>query len=397
MTSSRLPSSSARRWTEASSDNAARPPNRALLRPGPGAAAVRGYHGIGMAPTSSPPSNSALRLLLGAAAVGVLVLVLKTLSAVLIPFLQAGFVAILASYPVSFLERKRVPRALAAIGTVVCLLAVIVLIATLLATGIARAGADLPRYEARIERAVLSLLASLEEYGLETPPGYLLSLFEPGAILKLAANLVGQVGGKAAQIFFVMLIAIYALLDAPRLRERMDRVFANDDKPVRSEGYATVIYRYLIIKTIVSIGTGGTAGLLLALIGVDYALLWGLLAFLLNYIPQIGSIIAALLPVLLALIMMGPLHAVLTLLAFLVANFIFGNVLEPRLLGERFGLPVTLILFSLALWGSIFGITGFFLAVPLTMAVIFGLERYPEARPLAHVLGGSTFELAKKV
>jgi AI-2 transport protein TqsA len=346
-----------------------------------------------MVPAEQHRYDSVLRFLLGAAALCVILFMLHTLRGLFAPFLQATFVAIIASYPVSFLERRRVPRAVGSVLMVLLILIVALVTASLVGAGVASAGSDLAQYDAKLEEFGRGIVSWVESYGLELSPDILDSLIQTPAIVKFAGGLAREIGGRTVQAFFVMLIAIYFLLDAPQVGQRMERISRGKKTASgRAEGYTTIIYRYLTIKTLASIGTGLTVGILLALLGVRHASLWGLLALLLNFIPQVGSLIAAIPPIALALLTMGPFYGLGTLVVFVIANFIFGNVVEPRLLGERFGLPVALILFSLALWGWVFGVTGVFLAVPLTMAVLFALERTPETRRLAHVLGGSNFE-----
>ena len=147
------------------------------------------------------------------------------------------------------------------------------------------------------------------------------------------------------------------------------------------------IDRYVLIKTYIGLGTGVTAGILIAIIGVDHAFLWGLLTFLLNYIPNVGSIIAAVPPILLALLEMGPWPALLVAVTYLVVNVGFANILEPRVMGEGLGMSPVTILVSLLLWGWVFGPTGVLLAVPIGIALRSSLERSEETRWIAILLG----------
>ena len=129
---------------------------------------------------------------------------------------------------------------------------------------------------------------------------------------------------------------------------------------------------------------------LLALIGVDYPVLWGALAFLLNFIPNIGSIIAAVPPVLLALIQLGVAQAALVAGGFLVINMAIGNFLEPRYMGQGLGLSTLVVFLSLVFWGWVLGPVGMLLSVPLTIAVKIALEVRPDTRWMAIMLGSVT-------
>ena len=145
--------------------------------------------------------------------------------------------------------------------------------------------------------------------------------------------------------------------------------------------------RYLGIKTIVSIATGLTAGVLTWVIGLDFPLLWAMLAFLLNYIPTIGSIIAAVPAVLLALVQLGVGEASATALGFVGINVLFGNLIEPRLMGYGVGISPMVVFIGLVLWGWIFGPVGMLLSVPLTMTLKLALESDERTRWAAILLG----------
>jgi len=140
------------------------------------------------------------------------------------------------------------------------------------------------------------------------------------------------------------------------------------------------------------LATGLTAGLLIALIGVEHALLWGTLTFLLNYIPNIGSLAASILPVLLGFLQLGVGSGLLVILVYLLVNLVFASILEPRFLGREVGFPPVIIVMSLVLWGWVFGVTGVLLAVPLSMVLKFALESGEETRWIADLISTRTPE-----
>ena len=148
------------------------------------------------------------------------------------------------------------------------------------------------------------------------------------------------------------------------------------------------VNQYIAIKTMVSMATGVIIGLVLWAINLDYWVLWGVLAFLLNYIPNIGSIIAALPAVLLALVQLGPAGAGGVAALYVVVNVVMGNAVEPRFLGKGLGLSTLVIFLSLIFWGWLLGTVGMLLSVPLTMIVKIGLESSDSSRWIALLLGG---------
>ena len=135
--------------------------------------------------------------------------------------------------------------------------------------------------------------------------------------------------------------------------------------------------------------TGLVIFIWLWVLGVDYAILWGLLSFLLNFIPTVGSFIAAVPAVLLALVQLGILHAGLTLSGFVLVNLVMGNVIEPRWMGRGLNLSPLVVFVSLVLWGWVLGPVGMLLSIPLTIMVKIALENQPESRWISIMLGGA--------
>ena len=136
----------------------------------------------------------------------------------------------------------------------------------------------------------------------------------------------------------------------------------------------------MLIKTGTSLATGMIATIWLSIIGVDYPLLWGFLTFLFNYVPTIGSIIAAVPPTLLALIQMGFFPAFLTGIGYVVINLTIGSILEPRFMGKGLGISTLLVILSLIFWGWVFGPIGMVLSVPLTMTIKIALSNFEQTK-----------------
>jgi predicted PurR-regulated permease PerM len=152
--------------------------------------------------------------------------------------------------------------------------------------------------------------------------------------------------------------------------------------------FLTSVNNYLAIKTLVSIATGIIVSVMLWAFGLDFFLLWGVLAFLLNYIPNIGSIIAAVPAMSLAVLQLSLPEAGLIGLGYVVINMVMGNIVEPRYLGKGLGLSTLVIFLSLIFWGWLLGSVGMLLSVPLTMIIKIGLENAEEGRWFAILLSG---------
>jgi len=143
----------------------------------------------------------------------------------------------------------------------------------------------------------------------------------------------------------------------------------------------------MVIKTLISLATGILIAIWLSILGVDFPVLWGFLAFLLNYVPNVGSTVAAVPAVLLALIQLGMAHAALAAAGYMAVNFILDNVIETRLMGRRLGLSTLVVFLSLIFWGSLLGPIGMVLCIPFTMTLKFACECSEDTRWIAMLLG----------
>ncbi len=150
--------------------------------------------------------------------------------------------------------------------------------------------------------------------------------------------------------------------------------------------------QYLVIKTLISAGIGVFIWLWLLILGIDYPVLWGTLSFLLNYVPNIGSIIAAVPVAMLALLQKGVGTALLAILGFVAVHVVVGNILEPKLMGKGLNLSTLVVFVSLVFWGWILGPIGMILSVPMTSLVKIGLESHEETRGYGRMLGTGSEE-----
>ena len=194
--------------------------------------------------------------------------------------------------------------------------------------------------------------------------------------------------------FTILFLTLFLLIELETIPLKLDAIASNKESFAYLEGIGKSIRHYLSIKTITSALTGLLIWISLELIGVDYAIIWAVIAFLLNFIPNIGSIIAAAPAILFALVQLGWSGAAWTIVVFLIANTVIGNVVEPKMMGKGLGLSTFVVFLSLIFWGFLLGSVGMFLSVPLTMALKIAFEQNPETRWAAILLG--TEEDAKK-
>jgi AI-2 transport protein TqsA len=337
---------------------------------------------------SSMRTASTLPAIVGAAAVVVLAAGLKAASQIFLPIVFSVFLGILAWPLLAGLLRLRVPRWLAIPLVVLAVTGGLLGVASLLGTSLAAFTAELPRYQAALASTMAGLEQDLIEAGL--PADFKLgSLLDPAQILEWAGRSLRGIVGALSNTLLVVFLLVFVLLEGGSIGRKLHVAIVDTAAIARLDGFAATIQSYLVLKTIVSAGTGLCIGLGLWLIGLDFPFLWGLVAFLLNFIPSVGSIVAGAPAILLALVQFGPGGALGVATLFLVVNLTIGNLIEPRVMGDELGLSPLVVLLSLLVWGWIWGPMGMLLAVPMTVIVKVLLELHDDTRWIAVLLGSA--------
>jgi AI-2 transport protein TqsA len=322
------------------------------------------------------------------AAVVVIAAGIKAAEDLMVPFLLAAFIATIAATPVFWLERKRVPTSIAIALVMLGIIVMIIGVGAVIAQSGGAFSARLPFYQERLAETLRELIALAAPLGIELSTDTLLSYFDPGTALVMAGNTLSGLGGALSNGFLILLTVIFILAEAASFPRKLAEVLENpaEDLPHYAR-FAENVNRYIGIKTTVSLITGVIITVFLTVMGVDFPVLWGLLAFLLNYIPTIGSIIAAVPAVLLALIQLGPIQAAITAGTYIAVNIIMGNAVEPKFMSKGLGLSALVVFLSLVFWGWMLGPVGMLLSVPLTMTAKIAMEANPSTVWLAHLLG----------
>ncbi len=329
-------------------------------------------------------SGGGTRFLLTAAALVVVLAGMRAAVSLLVPFLLAAFLAVICAPAAFWLQRRKVPATLAVLMVVLGILGLEVLLAAFVGTSINAFLDNLPFYQQRLKEEAAGLLTLVGSLGLAIPDQSLLEMIDPGAAMRLVGNMLTGLGGVLTNTFLIMLTVVFMLLEAASFPVKIGAAFGDVEQRFGyMRRFTSGVKQYLAIKTLVSLGTGIVVAIWVAAWGVDFPLLWGLLAFLLNYVPNIGSIIAALPAVLLGFIQFGLGRALLVALGYVVINVVAGNVVEPRFLGRGLGLSTLVVFLSLVFWGWVLGPVGMLLSVPLTMTLKIALETSedPENRP----------------
>jgi AI-2 transport protein TqsA len=329
------------------------------------------------------PANPT-QILVALAAIVVVAAGMKAAASLLIPFLLAGFITVICLPVLNGLKRRGVPAWLAISLILTGLLVGGYLLVVLLSASLDGFLSRLPRYERRLEGLLDEWRPQLISLGIDADWLELPDVLEPGTLMGLLGNLAGAIRTMLSHGLVVFLTVVFMLLEAHSLPRRV-RSIARD--PDRTEavlsGFILDLNRYLGIKALTSLATGILVGLWLWWFKVDFALLWGVLAFLLNFIPTIGSLVAAVPGILVALIQHGSGTALWVAAGYLLINQLIGSLIEPKVLGDRLGLSALVVFVSLVFWGWILGPAGMFLAVPLSMMLKLALASHPATAPIA--------------
>jgi predicted PurR-regulated permease PerM len=206
--------------------------------------------------------------------------------------------------------------------------------------------------------------------------------------MNLAGDIFSALSMLLTNAFMILLTVVFILLEATDLPGKLKLVLRNPERSLSAiDKFSQNAKRYLVIKTLVSAVEGLAIGIWLLILGVDYPVLWGTLSFLMNYVPNIGAVIAALPVVLLALVQLGTGSAFLAALGFVVLNIVLGNLIEPKLMGKGLRLSTLVVFLSMVFWGWVLGPIGMILSVPMTSLLKIALESYEDTQPLAIMLG----------
>jgi AI-2 transport protein TqsA len=342
-------------------------------------------------PSNSPPlreMKQGLRVLLSAASVIVIIAGLRASQSFAVPIVAALFLSLLCLPPMSRLEKMGVPNWLAIIIVMTVATIFVVLITAVVGSSVRHFQDQIPEYRERLDDVVGRALTWLQARGADVEASDLTEKINTGALMELVASTAGGLLSILSNLFLVVITMIFMLFEASCFKQKLRLAKGDPDADLSEFAFLSErVQKYLAIKAYVSFGTGVCVTVLCLALGVDFPFLWGLIAFLFNFVPNIGSIIAAVPAVLLALLQLGPGAAVALGVGYIVINLVIGNVVEPKLMGRRLGLSTLVVFLSLIFWGWIWGPVGMLLSVPLTVIVKIMLEHSEDYRWLAILLG----------
>ncbi|NQU32947.1 MAG: AI-2E family transporter [Bacteroidetes bacterium] len=331
-----------------------------------------------------PSSNAAVTF----AAFLIIIGVVMYASSIITPVLLAIFITIVCAQPIRWLESKKVPNGLAVALVLMSILGILLGLGEVIGRSIVKFSNNSAIYAQRLNEIMSSLFSTLHGMGFDMSVEKLESYISPNSIMNLSASFLGAIGSLMSNMFLIIFILIFMLLELNSFNLKIKAITSTTDGAISYfKRIEQSIRQYLGLTTIVSLLTGVVVYFALIIIGVDYAIMWALLAFMFNFIPNIGSIVASIPAIVFAAIQLGTGGAIWTAVSYVAINMIVGNVIQPPLMGKGLGLSTLVVFISLIFWGYLLGTVGMFLSVPLTMVVKIVLEQKESTRWIAIMLG----------
>ncbi|MBJ8680921.1 AI-2E family transporter [Citrobacter freundii] len=337
---------------------------------------------------TTQPDKTGLHILLKLAALVVILAGIHAAADIIVQLLLALFFAIVLNPLVTWFIRRGVGRPIAITLVVVVMLIVLTALVGVLASSITEFMDLLPKYNKELTRKVLYLQEMVPFLNLHMSPERILQRMDSDKLMTFTTTLMTSLSGAMASVFLLVMTVVFMLFEVRHVPYKMR--FALNNPQIHIAGLHRAlkgVSHYLALKTLLSLWTGVIIWLGLALMGIQFALMWGVLAFLLNYVPNIGSVISAVPPMIQALLFNGIYECLLVGALFLVVHMVIGNILEPRMMGHRLGLSTLIVFLSLLVWGWLLGPVGMLLSVPLTSVCKIWMETTTGGSKLAILLG----------
>lgn len=334
------------------------------------------------------------RTLLSIAAVIIILAGVKLAAEIVVPFLLALFIAIICSPIIKSMTIRRVPHWLAMVLLFVLISLIFFFLVGLINSSAREFTQSIPQYKTLLSERVNDIMALAQRFNL--PVNFskeaIQDNFDPSIIMNFVSRLLLNFSGVVSNTFVLILVVVFMLAEAPTMKHKFAKILTSTPNDVEKEErhidrILQGVIGYLGIKSITSLMTGVGIFILLEACNVQYAILWATLSFLLNYIPNIGSIIAAIPIIVQALLLNGFGAGFGVLVGVIGINMVIGNVIEPRMMGKRLGLSTLVVFLSLLFWGWLLGTVGMLLSVPLTMALKIALESSQNTVKYAALLG----------
>jgi predicted PurR-regulated permease PerM len=341
-----------------------------------------------MIPNATERPLDSIRLAIGLACFVVISAGCKAAASILVPLMLSVFIAAIFAPFLFWMQRHRIPTVIGVIVIFITITVIAMLLVTFVSSSVTEFTRRLPQYQKQLADTFADYLHWLDRFGIEVSNQVIFDYLNPGKFMSFAAGILTRVRGILTNAVFIGLTVMFILFEAAGFPKKLAAAVQNSEgQRIQFKRIAESVNRYLFIKTLTSLVTGVIITLMLIVIDIDFPVLWGLVMFLLNFIPALGPLLAAIPAILLAIIQAGMLEVVITCIGYFAVNTAIGSVVEPRIFGSQIGLSPLVVFISLIFWGWIFGPIGMLLSVPLSMIAKIALEENDQTRWLAILLG----------
>ena len=337
---------------------------------------------------ANPSDKAGLHILLKLACLVVILAGIHAAADIIVQLLLALFFAIVLNPLVTWFLRRGVSRPVAITIVVIVMLIALTALFGVLAASLSEFSTMLPQYNKELTRKIVALQEMVPFLNLHISPERMLRRMDSEKVMTYATTLMTGLSGAMASIMLLVMTVVFMLFEVRHVPYKLR--FALNNPQIHIAGLHRAlkgVSKYLALKTLLSVWTGIIVWLGLMLMNVQFALMWGVLAFLLNYVPNIGAVLSAVPPMIQAFLFNGFYECMLVGALFLVVHMVLGNILEPRMMGHRLGMSTLVVFLSLLIWGWLLGPVGMLLSVPLTSVCKIWMETTKGGSKLAILLG----------
>lgn len=322
---------------------------------------------------------------------------IKSASVIIIPFLLSLFIAIILSPLYNYFKSKGIADILSVTLVIAIFILFLALVAKLIGNSVHDFSVNIDTYAQKLSQYYQLISKYTASFGIAISTDDIANIINMKQAMKFATSIVQSMGSMFTNGFIIILTVVFMLLESQYFVKKVEFADGHQDTMTYIETIFSKIQNYMVIKALISLLTGFIVWISLFYLGTDYAFLWGVLAFMLNFIPNIGSIIAAIPAVLITLVQLGAMSALLVTLLYTLINVVIGSIVEPKIMGKGLGLSTLIIFLSLLFWGWLLGIVGMLLSIPLTIMAKIIFDTNQNTQWIGVLLGtGENINLKEK-
>lgn len=312
---------------------------------------------------------------------------MRVAAAIIGPVIIALIITIAWSPGSAWLRRKGWHPSVAALTGILLGVIGMALFVALVWSSLVQLQDKLPGYQPRIEALQQMISDKLSDLPIDSSRLFSGEMLRPSSLVGYAVAFVRRLTAAVGNLFFLVLLMAFMMLEAVRYPQKLRDALATSSTGVEQfNRFSEHIREYVVINSIFGLIAATINTALLLMLGIDYAILWGVLSFLLSFVPNIGFAIALVPPALLGLVEFGFARAGMVVAGYTLINFLVDNVFKPRFVGETLDLSALVVVLSLLFWGWLLGPIGALIAIPLSIAAKFLFEGFEESRWIAHLM-----------